>query len=184
MASFERYMKQGCCEKKGKGSRNEMARLCLYDHSGFSSVVWVGSFSWRYAHWWRSFDRCCFRVRSNCLTFFFLLSLHGMASVFMMAMGIINISVPIRGELCRKPTYIPTPIIPKEADRDSIAILPCPNQLAALWWCVLWWTSSSWILIWTDAAIDAVSQSVIVTLTRAPNYIMALFSSPRNPKSF
>jgi hypothetical protein len=60
-----------------------------------------------------------------------LLSLHGMASVFMMAMGIINISLPIRGELCRKATYIPTPIIPKEADRDSFAILPCPNQLAA-----------------------------------------------------
>ena len=25
--------------EKGKGSRNEMARLCLYDHSVFSSVV-------------------------------------------------------------------------------------------------------------------------------------------------
>ena len=101
--------------EKGKGSRNEMARLCLYDPSGFSSVV--SGVVVLAMHTDEDLLTAAASESGPIASRSFLLSLHGMASVFMMAMGIINISLPIRGELCCKATYNPTPIIPKEADR-------------------------------------------------------------------
>ena len=115
MASFERYMKQGCCEKKEKV--HEMRWLVFVCTIIQFFLLWsVGSLSWLCTQM-KIFWPLLLQSQVQLPHVLFLLSLHGMASVFMMAMGIINISLPIRGELCRKATYNPTPIIPKEADR-------------------------------------------------------------------